>query len=73
MTDILFYGILIVLALGILSFLTSAVLGWLRMIFWLVVRVLGFAWKVVTLPFSLVRWLMQLGKPKKQRKLEERQ
>ncbi|ELK39423.1 hypothetical protein D478_24503 [Brevibacillus agri BAB-2500] len=71
MTDILFYGILIVLALGILSFLTSAVLGWLRMIFWFVVRVFQFAWKVVTIPFSMIRWVMRLGKPKKQREREE--
>lgn len=65
MTDILFYGILIILALGILSFLFKALLGWLSMILEFLFGLLRFVLRVVTLPFSIIKWIAGLGKSKK--------
>lgn len=64
MTDILFYGILIVLALGILSFLFRALLGWLSMIFDFLYGVVRFVWLVVTLPFRLIGAIFRLLRKK---------
>ncbi|MGO0063854.1 hypothetical protein ACTID9_28295 [Brevibacillus fluminis] len=65
MTDILFYGILIILALGILSFLFRALMGWLSMIIDFLFGLLRFVWRVVTLPFAIIKWIAGLGKAKK--------
>lgn len=64
MTDVLFYGILIFLALGILSFLTKAVLGWAGMIFEFLFGLVRFVWRVLTLPFRLIGAIFRLFRKK---------
>ncbi|MFS0555780.1 hypothetical protein [Brevibacillus reuszeri] len=64
MTDVLFYGILIILALGILSFLFKALLGWFSMIFDFLFGLVRFVWWVVTLPFRLIGAIFRLFRKK---------
>ncbi|MFD2370577.1 hypothetical protein ACFSO0_11595 [Brevibacillus sp. GCM10020057] len=75
MTDLLFFGILIVLALGLLSFLWMIAKSWIEMILWflfsvgkLIWNVAKFAGLIVTLPFRLIGYLFRLISPKKQKK-----
>lgn len=64
MTDVLFYGILIILALGILSFLFKALLGWFSMIFDFLFGLVRFVWWVVALPFRLIGAIFRLFRKK---------
>ncbi|MCM3593520.1 hypothetical protein M4D58_23130 [Brevibacillus borstelensis] len=72
MDAILFYGIIILLALGFLSFAWLIVRGWLELIFSFLLGVFKLLWNivevvfwVVALPFKLLGFLVRLVLPKR--------
>jgi hypothetical protein len=80
MDAILFYGIIILLALGFLAFAWMVIKGWLEMILWFLASVARFLWSlvkmvvwVVTLPVKLLIALWKLvfrGKAKEKGDVE---
>lgn len=71
MDAILFYGIIILLALGFLSFAWLIVRGWLELIFSFLLGVFKLLWNivkvafwVVTLPFRLIVAVFRLFRKK---------
>ncbi|MBY0051957.1 MULTISPECIES: hypothetical protein [Brevibacillus] len=78
MDAILFYGIIILLALGFLSFAWLIVRGWLELIFSFLLGVFKLLWNiikvafwVVTLPFRLIGAIFRLFRRKPRESREQ--
>ncbi|MBE5393591.1 hypothetical protein HT747_00050 [Brevibacillus borstelensis] len=78
MDAILFYGIIILLALGFLSFAWLIVRGWLELIFSFLLGVFKLLWNiikvafwVVTLPFRLIGTIFRLFRRKPRESREQ--